>query len=340
MIPSYRQYYHRKQVFRDDDNIFFTGLVGFTLRYLYKDLDKPAKVICDSIFRKSALLYRRHQNRNGRSTYNFWQTDQPEIFPHAGLLNLFNESKALPDDMDVTSVVLLASDAADSTVAEVHRLMQHYTVTQNKKAKSSLPPYKNIQAYSTWFGNRMPIDLDFAVITNVLYMINKYGLPYTKADSASIEFLCRVVANRHYKNKAAIVSPSYNRTPVLLYHLSRLMAQRNIPELEKWKPQLVNDALNSYKQSNNFLDKVILSSSLIRWGVQLPADTIYTRSGLTGLIEDNNFVFFVASITSMLPHPYNVLSGKTAVGKFYFYCPAYNNILVLENLVLRKRMGK
>ncbi len=39
----------------------------------------------------------------------------------------------------------------------------------------------------------MPIDFDFGVLTNILYLINKYQLPYTSADSASLKFLCKVV---------------------------------------------------------------------------------------------------------------------------------------------------
>src|ERR1700712_2496952 len=70
MIASYRTAAHRKGVLKCDDNIFFTGLVVFTLRYLFQDLDKPSQNICDSIFSLAAPVYKRHQNRKGRSTYN------------------------------------------------------------------------------------------------------------------------------------------------------------------------------------------------------------------------------------------------------------------------------
>ncbi len=340
LIPSYREYHHKKGAFKNDDNIFFTGLVVFTLRYLYHDLDTSSQNICDAVFTHAASVYARYRNRKGRPTYNFWQTDKPEIFPHSGWLNLFNKNQALPDDMDVTSIMLLAANETDSTVTAVHRLMQGYTNSSHKKIKSSLPEYKNIKAYSTWFGKNMPIDFDFGVMTNILYMVHKYQLPYTGADSASLEFLCKVVENRHYMNAAAMVSPSYNRTPVLLYHLSRLMAETKIPALEKWKPQLIKDAQRIYKHSDNFFEKVILSTSLMRWGIELPDDTISIKTSLETFTEKNNFVFFIASITSMLPKPFNVLLGKTGVGKFYYYCPAYNYTLLLENMVMRKRMKR
>jgi hypothetical protein len=338
LIPSYREYYHRKGVLKNDDNIFFTGLVVFTLRYLYPDLDKRSQNICNAVFEHAALVYTRYQNRKGRPTYNFWQTDKPEIFPNSGWLNLFNKSQALPDDMDVTSIIMLAANETDSTVVHVHGLMQEYTNSNRKRIKSSLPDYTYIKAYSTWFGKNMPVDFDFGVLTNILYLVNKYQLPYTSADSASLEFLCKVVEKRHYMKAAAIMSSSYNRTPVLLYHLSRLMAETKIPALEKWKPQLIKDAKSTYKHSNNLLDKIILSTSLMRWGVELPDDTLTIKTSLETFTEKNDFVFFIANITSMFPRPFNTWLGKTGIGKFYYYCPAYNYALLLENMIVRKRM--
>ncbi len=240
--------------------------------------------------------------------------------------------------MDVTSIILLAANEPDSTVARVHRLMQDYANNNRKRIKSSLPGYKYIKAYSTWFGKNMPVDFDFGVLTNVLYMIHKYQLPYTSADSASLEFLCKVVENRHYMKAAPIVSPSYNRTPVLLYHLSRLMAEIKIPALEKWKPQLIKIAKNIYNHANNSLDKIILSTSLMRWGVELPDDTITIKTNLETFAENNKFIFFIANITSMLPRPFNTWLGKTGIGMFYYYCPAYNYTLLIENMIVRKRM--
>jgi hypothetical protein len=178
-------------------------------------------------------------------------------------------------------------------------------------------------------------------MTNILYMVHQYRLPYTKADSASLDFLCKVVENRHYLNRAPVVSPSYNRSPVLLYHLSRLMARDSILQLEKWKPQLVEDALRLYQNSDNFLDRILLSTALMRWKVQLPVDVFVTDKTMKDFVEqDDDFVFFIASITSMLPNPLNRILRKTNIGKFNYYSPAYNYALVVENMVVKKLMSK
>lgn len=338
LIPSYRQYHHKKDVFKNDDNIFFTGLVVFTLQYLYPSLDKHSQTICDTIFSHAAPLYARHRNRKGRSTYNFWQTDKPEIFPDGGWLNLFNKRQALPDDMDVTAIVLLADDAADSTIRQVHLLMQDYTGRQSKKARSTLPAYKNSRAYSTWFGKKMPIDFDFCVMTNILYLVNKNQLSYTSADSASLDFIVKVIENRDHINHASVVSPSYNRTPIILYHISRLMAQTKMPNLEKYRAQLVKDAISIYNRTNNFFDKILLSTSLMRWGIMPPNDSLIIVTTLEDFVEKNNFVFFIANMASVLSRPYNVLIGNTGIGKFNYYSPAYDYTLLIENIIVRKTM--
>jgi hypothetical protein len=338
LIPSYREYEYQKDILKDDDNIFFTGLVTFTLRSIQPFLNNIAQKICDSIITHSAPRFSSYQNQKGRPTYNFWRTDKSEIFPNSGWLNLFNKSQALPDDLDDTAIMLLALNSDDSTVASAHRLMQGFTNNNLKKVKSTLSGYKHIRAYSTWFGKRMPVDLDFCVLTNILLMVEKYRIPYTAADSASVEFIEQVIKNRHYVTAAARVSPHYNRSPVLFYHLSRLMKEAEIPALEKWKPQLIADATTAYKQSHNFFDKIILSTSLMRWGVILDDDFTTVNTSLKSFVENYDFIFFIANITSMLPTPLNTLAGKTGIGKFYYYCPSYNYTLLLENMVLRERI--
>lgn len=337
MFPSYREYHHNKGRFKDDDNIFFTGMIVFTLRRLQPYLDLTSQSICDTIFKRASVVYKHYENTSGRPSYNFWQKDPPVIFPNSGWLNLFNKSQSLPDDLDDTAIMMLATGSNDSAAVKVHRLMQDYTNKKLKNAKASLEEYIDIPAYSTWFGEKMPVDLDVCVLANALYMVNNYRLSYTGADSASLQLICKVVTNRHYMTEGAAVSPHYNRAPVIIYHIARLMAEKNIPCLENLKPQLIRDAIACYYSSNSFLDRIILSTSLVRLGVVLPDDEFSIYTNMDTFVEDNNFVFFIANMASMLSRPINKLIGKSGIGKFYYYCPAWNEVLVLENMVWRKK---
>lgn len=339
MFPSYRRYDKRKNVFKNDDNIFYTGLIVFTLKQLQPYLPAEDQALCEKIYARAQPVYEKFRNRKGRYTYGFWQKDTPVVFPNAGWLNLMNKSHALPDDMDDTAIILLATDAADSTVKQVHALMQLYRNTYRHKVKNTYRRYKNIPAYSTWFGEKMPVDFDVCVLANVLYLVQRYNLPFTQADSASVELLRQVIVHRQHLQHAPYVSPHYSRPSILLYHLSRLMQLKPLPALDSCREQLIADAREVYRKSDNFMDKIIVSTALLRWGVKPPQEHLEIDTDLQTWVERNDFVFFIANMASMLPNPLKQWLGKAGIGRFFYYCPAYNNTLLLEYLVWMKKNG-
>jgi hypothetical protein len=336
VFPAFREYHHNKGILKNDDNSFYTGLIAFTLRKLRPYMDGESKAVCDSIINNAMPAFEKFKNPKGRATYNFYQTQPPVLFPNSGWLNLLNESKSLPDDLDVTSILLLAMDAPRTIAAEVHDTMQNYVNGVHNNVRNTFSDYQDDPAYSTWFGVKMPVDFDICVLANILYMVHKYDLPYTKSDSASLNLVCEMIKNRHHINKSTYISPYYDRTSVILYHLSRLMEVDSIPQLERYRDQLISDAKNCYANSSNLLDKIILSTALIRWKQEPPVEQVDIETDFYSYIENNEFVFFIGNIACILPNPYNEWVVKTAIGKFYYYCPAYNLTLVLENYILGK----
>jgi hypothetical protein len=337
-FPSYREYSFNKKNEKADDNAFFTGLISFTLRGLLNDLNDEDKKIALSIIEKSVPYFDHFKNQKGRNTYNFWSTNPPKIFPNSGWMNLFDHSQSLPDDFDDTVILLMAKDASDSVATEVHHLMQDFANGKGKEIKNTFEKYKNIPAYSTWFGKKMPIDFDVSVLANVLYFVQHYHLKWTAADSASLLLISKVIEDKKYLESASIVSPHYNRTPIILYHISRLMSIEPISELEKHKVDLIEISMKLLSQSTSFIDKTLLSTALMRWGVTPPTITIHSGNSLFDMIDDPNFVFFIANMSSMLPNPFKEVAGTLGVGKFNYYCEAYNVSLLLENIVWQKRI--
>ncbi len=336
-FATYRMYALNKDRQKADVNAFFTGLIAFTLRDLKKDLTGPQQQLAEQIISNSLPVYQKFKNQKGRPTYNFWPTDTPKIFPNAGWMNVFDKKQALPDDLDDTVIILLALETADSTAAQVHNIMQSFTNNGQKQVHNTFKAYRNIGAYSTWFGKKMPVDFDICVLANVLYFVQLYHLPWTTADSASLQLIEKVLAEKKHIGAAAYVSPHYSKLPNILYHLSRLMSVSPIPALEKYKQQLIDDAKEALITSDHFMDQVILSTALLRWGVDPPVTKPHAIKNIDELIEENNFSFFIANMASMLPDPLKEWMGGAGVGKFYYYSAAYNNLLVLENLVWRKR---
>lgn len=338
-FPSYRAYSLNSSIEKADQNAFYTGLISFTLRNLQKDFNEEDRLIATSIIENTIPFFNLFKNQKGRNTYNFWRTNPSQIFPNGGWLNLFDHSKSIPDDLDDTVILLMAMDASDSVAAEVHQLMQGYTNGSVKEIKNTFESYKNITAYSTWFGKKMPVDFDVSVLLNVLYFVQQYQLKWTKADSASLELISKVIEDKKYLDAAPSVSPHYNRSPIILYHLSRLMSICPIPILEIHKKELVENAEKLLKESTSFIDQTLLSTALMRWGIAPPIIHINTGQSIFEMIDDPNFVFFIANMSSILPNPMKDIAGSIGIGKFNYHCEAYNTCLLLENIVWQKRIS-
>jgi hypothetical protein len=339
-IPSHRLYALNKHTYKADINPFFTGLVAFTLRDIRTELSASQRQQADTIIEHTLPSFLKFRNRkDGRDTYNFWPTDTPQIFPNAGMLNWFDKSQALPDDMDDTVIILMAQRKSDSVARQIHALMQAFANNSEKKIRNTFPEYQNLGAYSTWFGKKMPVDFDVCVLSNILYFVQFYNLEWTAADSASLYLVEHVIKNKRHLSAPAYVSPHYARTPLLLYHFSRLMALKPIPALEKLKPQLIEETQQALSSADSFMDEVLLSTALLRWGATPPIPAPRKANSLAELVEDDHFSFFIANMASMLSDGMKRWVGASGVGKFYYHCPAYNNLLLLENLALRKRKG-
>jgi hypothetical protein len=333
MFASYREYDRHKDVFKADDNVFFTGLVIFTLRQLRPQLSVADQAVVDTICAEAAPVYTLFKNRKGRPTYNFWRTNPPVVFPNGGWLNLMNKSHALPDDMDDTAIVLMAMEAADSTVQQVHRLMQLHVNNGKKRKIHVRKDYKGIPAYSTWFGVHMPVDLDLCVLSNILHLVQTHGLAFSKADSASVQLICAAIDNGDYRIRPSYISPHYARTPIILYHLARLMEPGKIMALEQRKPLLVAEAKRQLGLVSNPVDKLILSIALLKWGQEAPVVQMAATADVFTEFEQNDFAFFIANMTSILPDTFRQSVGESGIGRFYYYSPAYNETLLLEYLL-------
>ncbi len=338
-IPSYRMYALNKTRYKADVNPFFSGLVSLTLQNLMPKLSASQQVQAKTIIDRASALYPKFKSRKHpeRNTYNFWPTDTVQIFPNGGWLNLFNKQRALADDMDDTVILLMAQNADKATANQVHELMQLYRNGYKYNINSTFDGYNNMAAYSTWFGEKMPIEFDFGVHANVLYFVQQYQLPWSVADSATLQLMTNIIKEKQYISLANYISPQYARPAVLVYHISRLMALRPIPQLEELKPSLIAETEKLLQDSDLFMDQVMLSTSLLRWGVQPPAISLNKSKELSSLIEDDQFVFFLANIGSMFPNSIKNTAYKTGAFRFTYHCPGYNYLLLLENLVWQQK---
>jgi len=334
IFPSTRVYAYNKNNSKNDPNVFFTGLIVHTLKKYQKQCTSYQQGIINQIVKDGLSSVGLFKNKSGRDTYNFWRTDTPQIFPNAGWLNKFDKSQSLPDDFDDSVILLWAQEVTKERAAVVHDTMQLYANSKVKTVKNTLTPFKNLPAYSTWFGKKMPIDFDMAVLCNVLSFVNAYDLQWTASDSASLQLITTAIDNKWHLNKADFIAPHYAKPSVIMYHIARLLTagnQQNIQTLIALKPTLLKQTDSLLAFSKDPLEAILLNTARVHFG-GIPNDVFQTPD--QAAIEQSKYPFFIANMASMLPSPIKRPLSKLAFAKFEYRCPAYNLALLWENRYL------
>ena len=334
IFPSARVYAYNKNNSKNDPNVFFTGLIVHTLKKYQKQCTPYQQGIINQIVKDGLSSVGLFKNKSGRDTYNFWRTDTPQIFPNAGWLNKFDKSQSLPDDFDDSVILLWAQEVSKERAAMVHDSMQLYANTLVKTVKNTLAPFKHLPAYSTWFGKKMPIDFDMAVLCNVLSFVNAYDFQWTASDSASLQLITTAINNNWHVTKADFIAPHYAKPAVIMYHIARLLTagnQQNIQTLMALKPILLKQTDSLLAISKDPLENILLSSARVQFG-GITNDA--SQAPDQAAIEQSKYPFFIANMASMLPSPVKRPLSKLAIAKFEYRCPAYNLALLWENRYL------
>lgn len=336
IFPSYisgREKFNTKKV---DNTIFYNLLIYYNINEYYPLLNDENKKLADDINNNTKKLLPKFKNKNGRNTYNYWRTDSTFRFPYTWWIPIVRGHVSLPDDMDDTVLGQLANDATDSVASQIHALMQQY-INTNGNLKTTYSTYKKYKTYSTWFGKKVPVVFDVCVLCNVLTFIEKEHLPFSATDIAAVDLMVKTIETNDYIKHPHFVSPYYGKTSLILYHLSRLMSAGKINELEKFKSQLIDEATSQLNNSDNVLEKIILSSALIKWGEKPAVLILPPVAQIKNEIEKNNFPFFIGNIPSYLKQPFKENMINRNMLLFYHYCPAWNDALLLEYILLSQK---
>ena len=333
MFPAYRQCAGFPHNYQPDNNIFFPAITAFTLKNLTPYFNSENKTSAVQIISNTALAYPHYRNLTGKPFYSFWPTNA-RILPNALFINRLNGILAQGDDADDSVMILLASDDNENDNKALKEKLVLASNLKKRKINSTFKKYRNIPAYSTYLGEKMHPDFDFAVQCNILYFNFGKKLPLVKEDSATIFLLASMLKNREYIKRPVYIAPSYNNPSVLIYHVARLMGAFHIPELALYKEQLIADAYLFLSKATNIMDRIILRTALLRLGAEVPELTINTIADFEKTDQDK-FVFFQARAAFAQPTPVKQIFLHWNYLIYSFYCPTYNKALWLEYLVLK-----
>lgn len=304
--------------------MFLTACTVFTLQGIREWVSPESRVLIDQIAERAAEAFPLFQNKDGLATYNFWPTRPSRHFPNGHLLHRFDHFR-IPDDIDDTAMVFLTQPPPPETLLWLKtKLAQHANGTQ-QTIRNTFPNYRNLRAYSTWFGKNMPIDFDACALSNMLYLIFQHNLPRNQHDTDSLTLLADIVRSGRYVSAPFRCAPHYARTPLIVYHIVRLLAQFQPPELVAVQAQLIADAHAQLDLATHPMDRVILSTTLLRLGETPP------KLDLTGIEKTfPTFHFFIAGMLTAYENP---LVNRLATSPFVqmrWTCEAHCWALVAE----------
>lgn len=323
LFPSKIRFENRRKI-HEDNNIFFTALTIYTLQSLQNNFGTEVKILIDSMADQARQSFPYYKNRQGGYTYNFYQTHPDRPFPSFRYLSKIKRFR-LADDLDDASFLYMTQNTSDSLNAAVKKEMEVQT-RSTKKVMSTFQRYRTSKAYRTWFAHRMKQDLDICVMSNVLLFVYEKGLPLDSTDIRTIVLIKQLVNSEDIMRYGYIVSPHYQKSPVILYHLARLISVAHNPELNTLIPKIVTDLKSELKFTNNQMEQIILLSSLYR--LHQPVDFKFTYGNI--LKDMYSFYWFRANPFSGSNVFFKRVMGSRGCFNFSYQSQAYYWSLVLE----------
>ena len=320
----------------EDDTIFPTAVTIYTLQQVREALSERSQQRIDEVARKAVANYPKYLNNQGLMMYNFWQNVPEErFFPNGKLLRRFRNFH-LPEDIDTTAYVYLTQPHDRRDVRWLKERLILDTNRHRRRIRNTLPKYRHLRAYSTWLGEaNMPIDFDVCALSNLLLFIFRHDLPLNEHDHAALGFITAVVDNDDHLNHPFEVSPWYGRPAVILYHVARLAATFEIPDLETRRAKLARDLHAQAERTPAFMERLLLSTSLMRLG-EAPLVTRYLDD-LDAAFD--RFSFFVGSILTPIDNPITWALARRPLFQVRYRCRAHALALLLEHEVYRRQGG-
>lgn len=302
--------------YRKDNNIFSLASVLFILRELKSELSDENQRLINRIISDVSTYFSKYRNKDGRQTYNFYQTQPSRHFPN-GLLMQHSDHFRLPDDIDDTALITCV---LQPELEEVIRLKKLTAEFAEKKPNDTT-------IYNTWYGKNMPKEQDVCAILNLLYLFQVYQLPYEKTDFDTFDFLIKQFSEIS-KNPFS-VARHYAHPALIYYHYSRFISRFSSP-LDVLKDKLAEDIQIHLMNETVWMNRLILSTSLLKLG----------RNPSELDLSEPSFKGFYSFIGAPLAPYSNLISKKLASNPWtwiFWKSEILNKTLLLEYLVWNEK---
>ncbi len=326
LFPSYR-----KNPLIDksipDDNIFFSASIAYIINSIHSHLTRDEKEIASQIIKDLSPNFKNYTNKPERNSYNFWRKEPKKHFPNGSVFSKLDKF-ILPDDIDTTSLIQLClqpsySEALKTKIALTKHanLVKHSILNGHKLLRS----YK---AYSTWFGENMPIEFDVCVLSNLFLWISNYNFELNNNDIESLKLIETTILNSLYFKSAFKSAPEYPNTSIILYHIARLISSTEY--LTHCKQKLLVDINLAINKTTSPFEYLLLTNALFK--LKSIPQNIKEVNISPGII--NNW-WFTAGMLSAYSNPILQLLAPVPIFHYRFYSPSFNLAIFLEYKILR-----
>lgn len=322
-----RRRYVATGIIRADDNSFFTALIVFTLQRLKKYLSADEWSIVEDITQQARKAFPIYENKRDEHTYNFWRIEKNAHFPNGNILSKIDRFR-LADDVDCTALVYLARGYSEGNVAILKEKLLYHAKLPVNVSKNTLPQYRNLKLYSTWFGKYIPIETDVCVTANLLYLLFESKSILNEYDKDCIKFICSVINNNEHKLRAFRVAPYYPNTSVILYHIARLLTVTEHYDLLQLKEKLKADIFQKLRENNHPMERIILNTSLMWLGETENVEELEMPTNI-------NFPWFIAGMLTSVNNSIANWLAPLSLFHIQFYCEAYMKTLFFEYKILK-----
>ena len=318
---------------REDNNIFFSSLIAYSLLELKPFLDKASQHLAQRIIESVRRVQPYYQHRKGEASYNFWMSNPSQHFPNGWLLRHF-QRYVLPDDSDDSCLVHLTNEFSEAQHRSLKYKLDHHYPEDHLPSALTPEAYQELRPYPTFFGKKMAWEMDACVVANVMCFINDQGYDWSPRDNDSLKFLEEILARRDYLGKTFDIAPNYNHPLIILYHITRLVTRYPHTRFEKLILLLNGELVQFQEKPRTFMEQLILNNCLMRLGLD-PRNMEIPRD-----IKDQikKFSFFQAGMLTAFQKRWLKALARSSFFHLKFRCEAYNWTLFLEHQIFRKRL--
>jgi hypothetical protein len=316
---------------RHDNTAFFAACIGFTL-LRYKNLftvEEQEEV--DIILKKMIPAFEKFRNKDGHTSYNFWQTEPSNHFPNGYFAKRF-KFFMIPDDIDDSSMIHLVKPHSKQEQLALKDKMVRYAIGNLKWPDKPVKGYEKFKPYNTFFVKNMPAAFDICALCNALYFVYYYQLPLNEQDEHSIKLIIKCIEQDDHMKRPYAMSPYYPKSTIIIYHIVRLMLDLKVAALLPFKDQLITSSKELLiKTKAGGIESLLLHICIQRLG----KNEIILEEPLKQ--EKTHFPFFVAGILGEVRPKWLRALANSDVTHIKYCCAAYAEVIWLEHLLLNRK---